>query len=102
MKKSFFAICYSAQKRVSVWEKIDTDFILQHPNDNFGDMHFSIDELPKFVTIHDHIFEVQKICHHVNVFKNISDLFIYHNTLTTCEIDDGRVLIYKDSSIAVI
>ena len=64
--------------------------------------HFLIEELPKFAEIHDHIFEVQNIWHHINVFKNISDLFIYHNTLTTCEIGDGTVLIYKGSSIAVI
>ena len=65
LKESFSAICYSAQKRVSVWEKINTDFIIQHQSDNFGDMpanrHFSSDELPKFVKIHDHIFEVQNI-----------------------------------------
>ena len=64
--------------------------------------HFSIDELAKFVKIHDHIFEVQKIWHHVNVFKNISDLSIYHNTLTRCDIGESAVLIYKGSSIAVI
>ena len=61
MKESFFAICYSAQKRVSVWEKIDIDFILQYQSGNFGHIpvnkYFSIDELPKFVKIHDHVFE---------------------------------------------
>ena len=93
-------------RKISVWEKIDIDFILQCQSDNFGripvNRHFPIDELPKFVKIHDHVFEVQKIWHHVNVFKNTSDLFIYHNTLTTCEIGDGAVLIYKGSSIGVI
>ena len=64
--------------------------------------HFLINELLKFVKIHYHIFEVQEIWHHVNVFKNISDLFIYHNTLNTCEIGNGAVLINKGSSIAVI
>ena len=64
--------------------------------------HFSTDELPKFVKIHDHIFKVQKIWHHVNVFKNISDLFIYDNTVNISEIGDGVVLICKGSSIAVI
>ena len=44
---------------------------------------------------------MQKIWHHVNVFKNIFDLFIYHNTLSPCDIVDGAVLIYKGSSIAV-
>ena len=106
LKESFFAICYSAQKSVSVWEKRDIDFILQYQNDNFGcipgNRHFSVDELPKFVKIHDHIFKVQNIWHHVNVFKNISDLFVYHNTLTTCDIGDDAVLIYKGSNIAVI
>ena len=99
LKESFFAICYSAQKSVSVWEKRDIDFILQYQNDNFGcipgNRHFSVDELPKFVKIHDHIFKVQNIWHHVNVFKNISDLFVYHNTLTTCDIGDDAVLIYN-------
>ena len=65
LKESFFAICYSAQKGGSVWEKINIDFIIQHQTDNFGHMpanrHFSSDELPKFVKINDHIFEVQKI-----------------------------------------
>ena len=106
LKESFFAICYSADKSVSVWEKTDIDFIRQYQSDNFGripvNRHFSIDELLKFVKIHDHIFEVQKIWHHVNVFKNISGLLIYHNTLTTCDIGDDAVLIYKGSSIAVI
>ena len=106
LKESFFAICYSAQKSVSVWEKIGIDFILQYQSDNFGritvNRHFSIDELPKFVKIRDHTCEVQKIWHHVNVFKNISDLFIYHNTSTTCDIGDDAILIYKGSSIAVI
>ena len=106
MKESFFAICYSAQKSVSVWEKNNVDFILQCQSDNFGripvNRHFLIDELPKFVKIHDRIFEVQKIWHHVNIFKNISDLFMYHNTLTTCEIGDGAVLIHKGSSVAMI
>ena len=106
LKESVFAICYSAQKSVSVWEKIDIYFILQYQSDNFDripmNRNFSIDELPKFVKIHDHIFEVQKIWHHFNIFKNISDLSIYHNTLTTCEIGDGAVLIYKGSSTAVI
>ena len=53
LKESFFAICYSAQKSVSVWEKIDIDFILQYQSANVGripvNRHFSIDELPKFV-----------------------------------------------------
>ena len=106
LKESFFVICYSAKKSVSVWEKIDIDFILQYQSDNFGhipvDRHFSINELSKFVKIHDHIFEIQKIWRHVNNFKNISDLFIYHNTLTTCEIGDVAVLIYKGSSIGKI
>ena len=95
-------MCYSAQKSFSVWEKIDIDFILQYQSDNFGripvNTHFSIDELPKFDKIHDHIFQVQKIWHHVNVFRNIFDLFIYHSTLTTYDIGDGAVLIYKGSS----
>ena len=50
----------------------------------------------------DHILKVQKIWHHINVFKSISDLFIHHNSLTTCDIGDGVVLICKGSSIAVI
>ena len=45
--------------------KNDIDFILQYQGDNFSRIpvkrHFSIDKLPKFVKIHDHIFEVQKI-----------------------------------------
>ena len=56
--------------------------------------HFSIDERQKFGKMQYHIFEAQKIWHHVNVFKNISDLFIYHDTLITCEIGYGAVLIY--------
>ena len=65
LKESFFAICYSAKKSVSVWEKIDIHFILQYQSDNFDripvNRHFSIDEIPNFLKIHYHIFEVQKI-----------------------------------------
>ena len=43
LKESFFVNCYSAQKKASVWEKIDIDFILQHQSDNFGHTDFSID-----------------------------------------------------------
>ena len=70
---------FSSEKRFCLG-KNDIDFILQYQSNNFAcipvNRHFSIDELPKFIKIHDHIFEVQKIWHHVNVFQIISNFFI--------------------------
>ena len=50
---------FSSEKRFCLG-KTDIDVILQYQSDNFGckpvKRHFSIDELPKFVKMHDHIF----------------------------------------------
>ena len=82
---SFFAICFSLIKKVSLWKSNDINFIADqsHLSSLVGTEPFTVDDLCSFVVIKEHVVLTQMVLHYSGLYKS-SDFFNHHKNLTSC------------------
>lgn len=92
--ESFFATCFSVQKKVTVWESLDLDFMLNEScilvQNLAGSDKYNLDKLPLLVKTDDDNFEAHRTLHHTKIFHGKVHFINYYNSFTTFEIDDGQ------------
>ena len=73
MYNSCFAICFSLIKKVSLWKSNDINFIADqsHLSSLTGAEPFSIDDLPSFVVIKEHVVQAQMVLHYSGLFTSV-------------------------------
>ena len=80
---SFFTICFSLIKRVSLWKSNDINFVADqsHLSSLAGTEPFTVDDLPSFVVINEHVVQVQML-HYSGLYKS-SHFCNHHKDLTS-------------------
>ena len=76
---SFFAICFSLIKKVSLWKSNDINFIADqnHLSSLVGTEPFTVDDLSLFVVIKEHVIQAQMVLHYSGLYKSF-DFFNHH------------------------